>query len=271
MSLWQITVIAFLGAIAALLGAVVIYARALTNKVGNTNATLRRLEVALLTSGMAKEKLSSTGVVAAEAAQSPVSAVPEHGARAAPAVRAVHVAVDDGIPSYLTVRELKAISRQGRPSGDNAVAMYAVSLKAFNTSSVPQDSPELRGTSVQGSPDSGAACADVVEEVVETSLESREALTAGAELARSDAVAPNEAPAVTGELPPDAELTPSAEAPPNADATASAELQGSPSNSATNAPAADTPEADAEREERRKRDALLIMSAQRRRRRARGY
>ena len=32
MSLWQITVIAFLGAIAALLGAVVIYAKALTNE-----------------------------------------------------------------------------------------------------------------------------------------------------------------------------------------------------------------------------------------------
>src|SRR5882757_9860010 len=49
MSLWQFTVIAFLAAIAALMGAVLVYARVLTSRIGSTNATLKRLEEALLT------------------------------------------------------------------------------------------------------------------------------------------------------------------------------------------------------------------------------
>jgi hypothetical protein len=248
MSLWQLTVIAFLAVIATLTGALLVYARVLTGKIGSANATLKRLEEALLRTDIPEERVPAA---ASEPTQSPEVPVPDR----------------DGSASYLTVRDLKVISRVGRRSGESNVALNPVSREALSTSGkLTILTTTLATTTLAVSAESSGSGAaldtssevevfpdgDVVTgELVAERSESRETPEMGGELQIS-----SKSGAVNEESV--AAISESREAPAPA---SSGEPQGSSGSCVV----------DTDLIERRKRDALVILSNQRRRRRARGY
>jgi len=148
MALSQITVIAVLAVIAILVGILVVYARTLANKVGKTYATLRRIEEVLIAANAPRGHASGL-VESMEVAGSPHGALgPEVQVREMPqremavpdvllaegAVREMS-ALDVPVPerdrrvSYLTVRDLKVMSRSGRRHSDLADAARVSSVQ----------------------------------------------------------------------------------------------------------------------------------------------
>jgi hypothetical protein len=132
MALWQMTALAVLAVIAVLIGILLAYARLLTNKIGKTNATLRRIEEALFTANSLKGHLAPAHAQAS-AGLAPGSVDVTHGLGGGahpetptePSAPAPTIPVPDTDRriSYLTVRDLKGISRSSRRGNDFAVGM----------------------------------------------------------------------------------------------------------------------------------------------------
>lgn len=184
MALWQFITIA------ALIGVLFIYLMVLTNRVGATNALLKRIEEALVSPQLA------TGNVRAMMARSAVgmpvtAAVPPPDAQRLPmAVQsptaelipmtarrptsepvtqagapeitgAPEVPDSDRRVSFLTVRDLKVIARSGRRSNDGTVGMSplfreAMERKRADREDIAPASPEM-GAPTPAERDTGAA------------------------------------------------------------------------------------------------------------------
>jgi hypothetical protein len=294
MVLWQFAVIT------VLIGALVVYAIVLTNRLTFANATLRRIEEALAKAEPVTERVPATAAEAtvAEAIQSP------------------EVPLAERRGSYMTVRDLKVIARAGRRGGNKDVDEGLVGSDALNASreqDISRPPPAVSAESLQGqqaldpnrelqtSP-AGAAVsgellgagssetheavntsgepqglpnsAAVVQELAAATSEIREFLGTSGSLETSgapDSSAAKDVVAASSEL-----LATNLESQSVAQNSAVNEAASPESHAAMNtsdgpqnAPAAR--DLDAEVMERRKRDELLIMNAQRRRRRARGY
>jgi hypothetical protein len=270
MVLWQFAVIT------VLIGALLVYAVVLTNRLTFANATLRRIEEALAKAEPVTERVPATAaqVTVAEAIQSP------------------EVPLTERRGSYMTVRDLKVIARAGRRGGNKDVDEGLVSSDALNATrrqdiskpppAVSAETPAVSAESLQShqAPDPGRelqtspAGAAVVEELATATSEIREFPGASGSLEASsapDSSAPNDVPAASSEL-----LELNLESRNVGEISAVNEAASPESHVAMNT--SDEPQdalaardLDAEDMERRKRDSLLSMSAQRRRRRARGY
>jgi hypothetical protein len=192
MALWQVIAIAVLVVIAALIGTLLIYARVLTNRIGSTNATLKRIEEALLATDRVTEHAPTTAaepMQSIEAAQAPQS--PEASVSADVSV-SHEVSVKEDGAGYLTLRDLKVIARAVDPDRQSAVAIDSESRDSLSTSGDAlrtSDQPLVAATSlpvnevsgdsvsasaetpdalnmsgeVQNSPDSSAESADAIE------------------------------------------------------------------------------------------------------------
>lgn len=159
LSLWQISVIAAMAVIAVLIGTLVVLARALTNKVGKAYAALRRIEEVLIAANAPKGRAGALGasMEAVGSTHGPLSSeigVRERRNREMPvreiaqrevavpemllAEGAVHEMAVGGMSatdrlvsdrdrrvSYLTVRDLKVMSRSGRRRSDTEVSQEA--------------------------------------------------------------------------------------------------------------------------------------------------
>jgi hypothetical protein len=294
MVLWQFSVIT------VLIGALLVYAIVLTNRLTFANAALRRIEEALAKAEPVTERVPATAAEAtvAEAIQSP------------------EVPLTERRGSYMTVRDLKVIARAGRRGrnedadeglvsshaliasreqdisspppavGTETWAVTAESLQshqALDPSRELQTSPagaavsgELLGpassetreaVNASGEPQGLPSSAAVVQELAAATSEIREFLRTSA---TPESSAAKDVVAASSEL-----LETNLESQCVAQNSAVNEAASSENHAAVdtseepqNAPAAR--DLDAEVMERRKRDALLIMNAQRRRRRARG-
>jgi hypothetical protein len=156
MALWQFIVIA------VLIGALLVYAGVLANRIGCTNATLKRIEEALL---VTDGPMRHAATRAAEVARSP------------------EVSGIDGDASYLTIRDLKVSSRVTRSSSEKSVAMSPESRDALKMRIELMSSPGSRPAN--GNP-------------IATSSESRDALSTSGELLSSPGTfAANENPIAT--------------------------------------------------------------------------
>ena len=265
MVLWQFAVIT------VLIGALLVYAIVLTNRLTFANATLRRIEEALAKAEPVRERVSVTAAEATGAAAIQSPAVPHTERRG----------------SYMTVRDLKVVARAGRRGGNENVveshqaldpsrelqtSLAGVGVCGESLSAASSETLEAVDTSgeLQGLPSSAA----VVQELAAATSEIREFLESSGSLETSDAPdgsAAKDVVAASSEL-----LETNLKSQSVARNSAVNEVASPESHAAMNssdepqiAPAAR--DLDAEVMERRKRDALLIMSAQRRRRRARGY
>lgn len=270
MVLWQFAVIT------VLIGALLVYVTVVANRLTSANATLRRIEEALSKTEPVAEHVSATAADAtvAETIQSP------------------EVLLTERRGGYMTVRDLKVIARAGRRRGGNG----DVAHQALDPSQAPDPSCELQASpagmavsgelsgaansetheaiNTSGEPPGLPSSAAVVQELAAATSEIREFLETSSYLATSDAPdssAAKDVVAASSQL-----LETNLESQNVAQASAVNEVASPESRAAMSrnaepqiAPAAR--DLDAEVIERKKRDALLIMSAQRRRRRARGY
>jgi hypothetical protein len=300
MVLWQFAVIT------VLIGALLVCAIVLTNRLTFANATLRRIEEALAKAEPDTERVPATPAEAtvAEAIQSP------------------QVPLTERRRSYMTVRDLKVIARADRRGGNKDFDEGLVSSDALSASreqdisrpppAVSVETPAVTAESLQsyqaldpsrelqtspagaavsgellgaassetheavntsGEPQGLPSSAAVVQELAAATSEIREFLGTSVSLETSatpDSSAAKGVVAASSEL-----LETNLESQSVAQNSAVNEAASPESHAAMdtsdepqNAPAAR--DLDAEVMERRKRDALLIMSAQRRRR-ARGY
>jgi hypothetical protein len=177
----------------------------------------------------------------------------------------------------MTVRDLKLVARSGRRGGNKDVVASpaspaGIAVSAEFSSAASSETHEAVNSSSEplGLPSSAA----VVQESAAATSEIREFLQASGSLETSsapDSSAPKDVVAASSEL---LELNLESQNVAHNNAVHEAASPDShaamgTSDEPQNAPAAR--DLDAEDMERRKRDALLIMSAQRRRRRARGY
>jgi hypothetical protein len=305
MVLWQFAVIT------VLIGALLVYVIVLTNRLTFANATLRRIEEALAKAQPVAERVSAAEATVAEAIQAPEVPLTERRgrymtvrdlkvvaragrrggnedvveslvssnalnasrkqdiSRPPPAVSAETAAVTaESLQSHQALdpsRELQTspagvvVSEEFLSSGEFLSAASPETHEAVNTSSEPQ-----------GLPSSAA----VVQELAAATSEIREFLESNGSLETSDAPdgsAAKDVVAVSSEV-----LETDLKSQSMAQNSAVNEVASPESHAAMNR--SDEPQIvpaardlDAEVIERRKRDALLIMSAQRRRRRARGY
>lgn len=157
MPLWQFIAIAVL--VCGLLifsGALLIYARVLSNRIGSTNGTLKRIEEALLATDRLSRHAPAT---AAEALQLPEISAKDGG-----------LSGKVGGAGYLTLRDLKVISRGSRPNRKRTVAMSPESHEALYTSGELQSPPVSSAVS---------------EDFLIASSESHEALHASGEIPSS--------------------------------------------------------------------------------------
>ena len=231
MAIWQFTTLA------ALIGALLISVMVLTNKLSASNAMLKRIEEALLSTGRVEGNVPATageataiGAMVMEATAAELAAVGASPAPEGPATlnesgtlnesATLDDPVSDRRVNYLTVRDLKVMARAGRRFEDRlapANPFEAVSMGPAPIEPVAVGSAAGEPVSIQAAP---------IEPVP-------------VESAAYEPVSIQPAP-----------------------------IEAAPVESAANEPVADI---DPALEDRKKRDALLIMSAQRRRRRARGY
>lgn len=233
MIVWQFATIA------ALIGVLVISVMVLTNRLGVTNALLKRIEEGIVRPQPVSEK------VPAAAEPAPVELAPAAAEPAENEVPAAEVADRDRRVSYLTVRDLKVISRSGRSSSDTPTAVSPLFNEVFGRR---QEQPEPGQPPAEDSESSMVAA----HEPVGGSIASHE--TEVEELA-----------VATYEIRDFLDTTPAAEV---------AVLEAEPTTAETvaavyEAVAVSEPEAvdAAAREEKRRRD--LLIHAQRRRRRLR--
>jgi hypothetical protein len=140
MVVWQFTTIA------ALIGAVLIYVMVLTNRLGTTNALLKRIEEGLVRPQPVTENLPDRAVEVVPAPppvpmertameQTSVVAPVAAPARAAEMdveeAPAAEVSERDRRVSYLTVRDLKVIAHSGRRSSDAPVGVSPLFNEVF--------------------------------------------------------------------------------------------------------------------------------------------
>jgi len=265
MVLWQFIAIAVLiGGLSILSGGLVIYTRILGNRIGSTNATLRRIEEAVLADRLYRRAPATAApATAAPAAAAPATATAEE------ASQSPETSAKDGIPGYLTIRDLRVISRARRSNGKHGGAMSPEGDDA------PPASEELQISPVGGAVNGDLASSESHEEMYASGelqsstvsgVVSEEFLIASAES--------HEPPDVSRELhsPPVSDavsedsLTPRSEGrdTPNTsgELAASGELPGSSGSSPQEEDLA----------EKRKQNELMFLANQRRRRRARaGY
>ena len=124
MALWQFTTIA------ALIGVLLIYVVVLTNRVGATNALLKRIEEALVTPQLATGNTRATTARSTEGMESVGAAEPATESGAGGITDAPEVPRDRRV-SLLTVRDLKVIARSGRRSSDSTVGMSPLFREAM--------------------------------------------------------------------------------------------------------------------------------------------
>jgi hypothetical protein len=248
MAVWQFAVIA------ALIGALLIYVGILTSRVGRTNATLKRIEAALLArdplkgeapvttaqadaTGQAEEPVAEAPGAVAQAAEAVVQA-PEAVVQAPEAARPRDVAVTD-TGSYLTLRDLKVFARAAateegavmKPAGPyKPGSRYAPDTDPLDTTGeLPMLVIDEPPTSEGAEPPMSATISPVNADLVLTSPES---VLTSSENASDSAVQ---------------HTTDEQQSPPRSDAVTDDDLA-----------------------EKKNQDALLILNNQRRRRRARG-
>lgn len=313
MDLSQITVIAAL-AIAMLIGILVICALILANKVGKANATLRRIEEVLIAANASRGHAGGfgashvDGLVASTEASSSPRAVEAGAEMPVPEVLSdvplrevsgdrvsatdVPVSERDRRVSYLTVRDLKVMSRSGRRRSDPAVSQ--ADAGQGNAAQLAADHGEARQADAQqagaGQRESRQVGDDQESKGFErTGLSSSSAVLQDLAMATSEVRALlNEATEPPGATAADAEASHEAEpqaVPESAEPvfhtvenpTVPYALEERTENldrsttSVDDQPATLIDDIDAEVAERRKRNAELILAGQRRRRRARGY
>jgi len=247
MTLSQITVIAALAVIAILVGILLVYTRILASRVGKTNATLRRIEEVLIAANAPGGRAGSS-VASMEAAGLPLGAPgPEMQVR-----EMMPLPERDHRVSFLTVRDLKVMSRSGRPVH---AAVPEAGLVAMPEPE-PVETPEI----------ARAAATELASEAsIETPAPVENPTVSYALDERADHfAAPAQEPIAAS---PEAPLV----AKTNTSFAPQAENLESTTTSVEDQPAPISGETDAELAERRKRNAELILAGQRRRRRSRGY
>jgi hypothetical protein len=290
MVVWQFATIA------ALIGALLTYVMVLTNRLGTTNVLLKRIEEGLVRSQPVTEnapiatervpaaaELARARVVeavrAVEVASVPAEVVPTAAEMAEDEASASEVSDSDRRVSYLTVRDLKVISRSGRRSSDTPAQVSPLFNEVFGRRHEQTEPPaeilesaEAHEEPMIASVESHAA---VVEELAVATYEIRDFL----ETTPAPEVTPAEQEPVEYEPmsaePTSAELLaamhgtaePSPPTPASpADIVAANEDQAPAEAPVAAATQSDTVDA-AALEEKRRRD--LLMHAQRRRRRLR--
>ena len=290
MILSQITVIAVLAVIAILVGILLVYARILAGRVGKTNATLRRIEEVLIAANAPGGRAGSS-VASMEVAGPPLGAPgPEMPVR-----EMVPLPERDHRVSFLTVRDLKVMSRSGRRRSDPALnesaALASAPTAAVDTpdevvaeareevyayselsASVHGAVPEVELVAmpepapIETPEVAGALATELASEAsIETHIPAENPTVLHALDERADYfAAPAQEPIAAS---PEALLV----AKTNASFAPPAENLDSKTTSVEDQPAPISGEADAELAERRKRNADMILAGQRRRRRSRGY
>jgi hypothetical protein len=275
MALWQFTTIA------ALIGTLLIYVMVLINRIGATNAVLKRIEEALLKPQPITENVRAGMVPATLAASEDGIGAPARVPIEAPMPMVERRPTAEAIPiaarlptaerttesdaretvdlpdvragarrvSFLTVRDLKVIARSGRRSSDSTVGMSPLFREAME-----RKRTEARSLTESGQPHEEQT-SDVEENIVANSV----AEEVGVASAPNEDAAPEalEAPLASNSEA-RCEAAPATFA--SHDESAAAEEQ----------PAIAQPMDKALLERRKKRDAQLILNAQRRRRRMRG-
>ena len=169
MALWQFTTIA------ALIGVLLIYVMVLTNRLGATNALLKRIEEALVKPQSATGNTRATVAGSAEdmTARRPAS---EPATQAGPLeiTDAPEVPMDRRV-SFLTVRDLKVIARSGRRSSDGTVGMSPLFREAME-----RKRAEARPLAESGQSHEDQPSDVVIDEVSVASLVTEETVVASA-------------------------------------------------------------------------------------------
>jgi hypothetical protein len=255
MALWQFTALWQFAVIAVLIGALLIYVGILTRRVGITNATLKRIEAALLAADAVKGASPGTTAQAVEtapagetvAAGEEGAQTPEAVVQAPEAARPREAAVTD-TGSYLTLRDLKVFARAAAASEENSAPRRKPEIEdpLDTTGELPMltmtEEPAVSATISPVNADLVLTSSESVltsSESVLTSPESRDMQTAREAHSTSDGAAQNTNEAAMSQVP---------QSPPYSGA-----------------------ESDEDLAEKKNQDALLILNSQRRRRRARGH
>jgi hypothetical protein len=276
MVVWQFATIA------ALIGALLTYVMVLTNRLGTTNLLLRRIEEGLVRPQPVTENAPVAARRVPAAVPAPVEMAPAAAELAEDEASASAAGDRDRRVSYLTVRDLKVISRSGRRNSDTAAHVSPLFSEVFGRKHAQAEPADASAEILES--------AEAHEEPVVASIESHEAVVKELAVATDeirDFLEATPVPEVTvAEQEPVAfepmsaeptsvepvaamhettELSPPTQANP-ADIVAANEDQApaeAPGAAVAQSDAADA----AAREEKRRRD--LLMHAQRRRRRLR--